>query len=122
MELTQLVPGLYKVIKKNAGGLQHQGIGQEVHLLYIMGYGAQREVHLDQIAIPAESDHLINIQTDYELVSRLPYSPVIQRPRITISWYDGDGDEFSFTICDTWHLKQILEVYPWLRDTFDLYS
>lgn len=111
MKIKELNPGLYKIQKVDPYRPSPHSKGQTVRLLRVTGYGDKRLYFIDNYP----GVHPSKIEDDYEVLSRYDGLPNVDRAFITVTFTDGAGQEFKFSMRSVWALKGILEEMPWLK-------
>lgn len=117
--MNDLTPGIYKIRNKATSCFRnHKGkyLKVELHLLRVTGTGPSRKYFIDHDTIGEAS--FGSFENDYEIVTRYPVTPEVNKAQITISFSYGTGDHFEFTVFDVWRLRHLFEEMPWLQKSF----
>ena len=120
MKMNDLTPGIYKIRNKSTSSFRNRRgkrLKDEMHLLRVTGNGASRKYFIDHDTI-GQGSIGSNFENDYEIISRYPIAPEVNKAQITISFSDGTGDYFEFTVFDAWRLRHLFEEMPWLQKGF----
>jgi hypothetical protein len=120
MKVNDLTPGIYKIRARNRrfSFRGETSSGYSVHLLRVVGIGAQCKYFIDQDARgqhPAKMDFAKN----YQIINRYSREPDVSRAQLLVSFSDQQGDKFTFVVNDAWRLGAVLESMPWLRAGFE---
>jgi hypothetical protein len=107
MKVNDLTPGIYKIRARNRrfSFRGETSSGYSVHLLRVVGIGAQCKYFIDQDARgqhPAKMDFAKN----YQIISRYSREPDVSRAQL-------------FVVNDAWRLGAVLESLPWLKAGFE---
>ena len=119
MKMNELMPGIYKIREKavSIGNRRGRSFKNQIHLLRVTGTGQKRRYFVDHDTL-GDSPRTTDFEQDYEMVNRYPTAPEVNKAQITISFSDGNGDFFEFTMYDAWRLRHIFEEMPWLQKGF----
>lgn len=117
IHVDELAPGLYKVIKyRYFHGRKRK---TSAHLLRIEGTGEQRKVYFDHSLHPIDMENFQNLQaSDFEVVGRINHKPVVHHARVSLSFHDRAEDEFKLSARSLQELREIFDLYPWLKEPF----
>lgn len=118
MKVSELQPGIYKIRKKEyAPPRRGKGNGNTAHLLRVQGHGEKQKYFIDHDSFGAHPRDMSDLD-QYEVVSKYDQVPQVMRPRITILWVDGSGDEYTWQVTNAWSLRGIFDAMPWIKDAF----
>ena len=120
MKIKELAPGLYKIRRENYApfGAKHsRSNSNTVQLLRVTGVGEKRRYFIDHDT-NGQHPNEMNELTGYEILSRYEQDPQIGNCKITLSFVDAGGQEFFWTVRDTWALRNVLESISWLKKPF----
>lgn len=121
MKMNELTPGIYKIREKETlttfGNKRGRQFQSRVHLLRVTGAGQKRKYYIDHDTL-GENPGSVDFEGDYEVVSRYDNVPEVNRAEIVLSFSDGTGDHFTFTVLDAWRLRSLFEEMPWLQKGF----
>jgi hypothetical protein len=118
MNIKELFPGLYKIRKREYTSVKlarRSGSSHHVHLLRVTGAGERLRYYIDH---DQEGIHPSQLPEDYEVLSKYDGPPQIGNCYITISFADSAGEQFTFSVKDTWALRSIFDAMPWLKKPF----
>ena len=114
MEMGSLGPGMYKIIARDE--VRHS---KRVHLLRVTGYGEQQKYFLDNSTLGEHPREFENSSWNtYTVVKKYSVSPQIFKPSLLVRFTDEDGHEYTFSVRDTWTLRSLFDLLPWLKQAF----
>ena len=120
MKMNELTQGIYKIRQKSTVSFKNKrgkSFKNEIHLLRVTGAGEKRRYFIDHDTL-GDTPRTTDFEQDYEVVSKYAIAPEVNKAQITISFSDGNGDSFEFTVYDAWRLRHIFEEMPWLQKGF----
>jgi hypothetical protein len=120
MKVSGLTPGIYKIRSRNRrfSFRGETSAGYSVHLLRVVGIGAQCKYFIDQDIAGCHPKKMA-FSKNYQVISRYSRDPEINRAQLLVSFSDQQGDKFTFIMNDAWRLGAVLESLPWLKAGFE---
>ena len=121
MKINEVSQGIYKIRERDTlttyGNKRGRSFESRTHLLRVTGIGEKRKYFIDHDTL-GERLNSVDFERDYEIVSKYNNAPEVNKAEITISFSDGAGDYFRFTVTDAWLLRRLFEEMPWLQKGF----
>lgn len=120
MKANDLTPGIYKIRARNPrfSFRGESSSGYSVHLLRVVGIGAQCRYFIDQ-DVSGQHPAKMDFAKNFQIISRYSREPDISRVHIQLSFSDQQGDRFNFVVNDAWRLGAVFESLPWLKEEFE---
>jgi hypothetical protein len=122
MSIHELPAGFYK-IKRRRDAYMSRRKGTffmgSIHIMQVKHQNGGKMICIDNG--PEYTVHYFLEQEgeDFEVIKRIGEFPQINRPRITLTWQDEQGDEFKLTVADAWSLRNIFDKFRFLAAPFN---
>lgn len=114
MKLDELTPGLYKIRLAEYTPIGLRKKRTSIHLLRVEGSGTKCKCYLDHDTL-GEHPSKVSYLSEYEILGKYDGPPQVNRPSISISFFDNDGSEIQLTMHDFWQVRNMLDAMPWLK-------